>query len=141
MAVTSQVEINSDSERRFKIRGHVTSLPESKFLQVHLVHLGNWFFAFTGACTTIFMARLRKEKGRSSAHPKVRKGNETIANKPKGGKKSSSNPHISTLGGNKDDIELLKNVDDGALSGTANTDVNIPVYSIIFVSNVLNSLL
>lgn len=87
------------------------------------------------------MARLRKEKGQSSAHPKVRKGNETIANKPKSGKKSSSNPHILSLGRNKDDIELLKNVDDGALSGTANTDVSIPVYSVTFISNSLNSLL
>jgi hypothetical protein len=87
------------------------------------------------------MARLRKEKGQSSAHPKIRKGDDTIANKPKSGKKSSSTPHILTLGGNKDDIELLKNVDDGALSGTANTDVNIPAYSVIFVSNSLNSLL
>lgn len=81
------------------------------------------------------MARLRKEKGQSSAYPKARKGNETIANKPKGGKKSSSNQNILTLGGNKSDIELLKNVDDDALSGTANTDVNAPVYSIIFISN------
>ena len=72
------------------------------------------------------MARLHKEKGQSSAHPKVRKDNQTITNKPKRGKKSSSNPHILALGGNKDDIELLKNVDDGALSGTANTDVSIP---------------
>ena len=79
------------------------------------------------------MARLRKEKGQSSTHPKVRKGNETIANKPKGGKKSSSTQHIL----NRDDIELLKNVDDGVLSGTANTDVNTLVYSVIFISNTL----
>jgi hypothetical protein len=72
------------------------------------------------------MARLRKEKGQSSAHPKVRMANETVANKPKGGKKSSSNQNILTLGGNKSDLELLKNVGDGVLSGTANTDVNIP---------------
>jgi len=117
----------------------VTSLPESKFLQVHLVHLGNLVFASSGACTTVFIARLRKENGQSLAHPKMRKGSETIVNKPKSGKKSSSNPHILTLGGNKDDIELLKNVDDGALSGTANTDVSILVYSVIFVSNSLNS--
>ncbi|KIM44363.1 hypothetical protein M413DRAFT_25783 [Hebeloma cylindrosporum] len=55
------------------------------------------------------MARLRKEKGQSSANPKSRKSTETIANKPKGGKKSSANENILTLGGSKDDVELLKN--------------------------------
>ena len=87
------------------------------------------------------MARLRKEKGQSLTQPKGRKGNETIANRPKGGKKSSSTQHILTLGGNKDDIELLRNVDDGVILGTANTDVNTPVYPVIFFSNSLYSLL
>ena len=76
----------------------------------------------------------RSEKVQSSKHIKPRGGREAIANRPEGGKKSSSNKHIRTLG--KADIKDM----DTALLGTTNTDVIFSNYCVVSVSNLLDTL-
>lgn len=68
------------------------------------------------------MARLRAEKGQSSKKSKS------------GSKDVKTN---LAFGGNKEDAELLKNVDENAITGSVNTDVCLFFYLSHLVSHTL----
>lgn len=75
------------------------------------------------------MARLRKEKGQSYSQSKTQQSSKQ-ATKTKAQKSdkltSLSKDHILSLGGNEEDLDLLKNVDTSAVAGSVNEDVSVP---------------
>lgn len=83
------------------------------------------------------MARLRKEKGVSS-RPATAKDSarnsapDLVAKKGKAGKKSDAvlREQVLALGGNQDDYDLVKGIDDNLTSGPSNEDVSFYAWEI-----------